>query len=51
MNTETILAILSERIMLLDGGLGTQLQLAGITGCPDLAGIDHPEAVREIHER
>jgi 5-methyltetrahydrofolate--homocysteine methyltransferase len=51
MNTETILAILSERIMLLDGGLGTQLQLAGITGCPDLACIDHPEAVREIHER
>ncbi|MBR0534329.1 MAG: homocysteine S-methyltransferase family protein [Bacteroidales bacterium] len=51
MNTETILAILSERIMLLDGGLGTQLQLAGITGCPDLACLDHPEAVREIHER
>ena len=51
MSTETILAILSERIMLLDGGLGTQLQLAGITGCPDLACLDHPEAVREIHER
>ncbi len=37
--------------MLLDGGLGTQLQLAGITGCPDLACLDRPEAVREIHER
>ena len=51
MNTETIRQILSERIMLLDGGLGTQLQLAGITGCPDLACLDHPEVVREIHER
>lgn len=37
--------------MLLDGGLGTQLQLAGITGCPDLACLEHPETVREIHER
>ena len=51
MNTETIRQILSERIMLLDGGLGTQLQLAGITGCPDLACLDHPEVVRKIHER
>ena len=51
MNTETILTILEKRIMLLDGGLGTQLQLAGIEGCPDLACLDHPEVVREIHER
>ena len=51
MNTETILTILEKRIMLLDGGLGTQLQLAGIEGCPDLACLDHPEVVQEIHER
>ena len=51
MNSETIQKILSQRIMLLDGGLGTQLQLAGITGCPDLACLDHPEVVRAIHER
>lgn len=51
MNTETIRQILSKRIMLLDGGLGTQLQLASITGCPDLACLEHPGVVREIHER
>jgi 5-methyltetrahydrofolate--homocysteine methyltransferase len=51
MNTDTIQEILSKRIMLLDGGLGTQLQLAGITGCPDLACLEHPEVVRQIHER
>ena len=43
--------ILSKRIMLLDGGLGTQLQLAGITGCPDLACLEHPDVVQQIHER
>ena len=37
--------------MLLDGGFGTQLQLAGITGCPDVACLEHPEVVQEIHER
>ncbi|MBR5736877.1 MAG: homocysteine S-methyltransferase family protein [Bacteroidales bacterium] len=51
MNSDTIKSILEKRIMLLDGGLGTQLQLAGIEGCPDLACLDHPETVREIHER
>lgn len=51
MNTETILDILEKRIMLLDGGFGTQMQQAGISGCPDLANLDHPDVVREIHER
>ena len=51
MNAQTIRQILSKKIMLLDGGLGTQLQLAGVTGCPDLACLDRPEVVREIHER
>jgi 5-methyltetrahydrofolate--homocysteine methyltransferase len=37
--------------MLLDGGFGTQMQQAGISGCPDLANLDHPDVVREIHER
>ena len=51
MNTETILDILEKRIMLLDGGFGTQMQQAGISGCPDLANLDQPDVVREIHER
>jgi len=51
MNSEIIKTILEKRIMLLDGGLGTQLQLAGIDGCPDLACLDHPDVVMAIHER
>ncbi|MBR4771944.1 MAG: homocysteine S-methyltransferase family protein [Bacteroidales bacterium] len=51
MIANSIQDILSQRIMLLDGGLGTQLQLAGITGCPDIACLEHPDVVQEIHER
>ena len=51
MNSDTIKTILDKRIMLLDGGFGTQLQQAGITGCPDLASLEHPDVVQQIHER
>lgn len=51
MAKDIIQGILGKRIMLLDGGLGTQLQLAGITEYPDLACLDHPDIVREVHER
>lgn len=51
MNTETILEILEKKIMLLDGGFGTQLQLAGYTGLADLACLERGDIVAQIHER
>lgn len=51
MSTDTIFSILDSKIMLLDGGFGTQLQLAGYTGLADLACLERPDVVAQIHER
>ena len=51
MNTELLYGALKRKILLLDGGFGTQLQEAGWTGCPDLASLENPGVVRAIHEK
>ena len=45
--------ILRERILVLDGAMGTMLQQKGMLPgqCPELFGIEHPEILREIHSQ
>jgi 5-methyltetrahydrofolate--homocysteine methyltransferase len=45
--------LLRERVVLFDGGLGTELFREGLPQgtCPELWNIDRPEVVREIHRR
>jgi 5-methyltetrahydrofolate--homocysteine methyltransferase len=46
-----LLEALKTRILLGDGAMGTQLQLAGLEpgGCGEAWNVDHPERVLEIH--
>ena len=48
---EDFLNKLKERIFILDGAMGTELQKKGITkGCPDNLNIENPELIKEIHK-
>ncbi|MBC7074719.1 MAG: homocysteine S-methyltransferase family protein [Syntrophomonadaceae bacterium] len=46
-------ALLKEKILILDGAMGTMLQENGMKPgeCPELYGINHPQVLREIHYR
>lgn len=46
-----IYALLRERIVLLDGAMGTMLQERGMMPgqCPELFGVENPHVLREIH--
>jgi 5-methyltetrahydrofolate--homocysteine methyltransferase len=46
-----ILSLLREKVLILDGAMGTELQKRGLpTGaCPEAWCVAHPEAVAEIH--
>lgn len=48
-----LLAVARERVVLADGGMGTQLQRAGLEpgGCGDLWNLERPEHVLEIQQR
>ena len=43
--SETILEALPKRVLLGDGAMGTQLQLAGLEpgGCGEAWNVDHPD--------
>lgn len=43
--------ILAERVLLLDGGMGTLLQEYGLRGNSDMHSIEHEEVIRAIHRR
>jgi 5-methyltetrahydrofolate--homocysteine methyltransferase len=45
--------LLRERVVLFDGGMGTELLREGLPQgtCPELWNVDRPEVVREIHRR
>ncbi len=46
-----ILKQLKEKILVLDGGMGTELQKRGFTkGCPDELNIKNPELVKAVHK-
>ncbi len=53
MTMPRLLAAVAERLLLGDGGMGTQLQLAGleIGGCGDAWNLDHPDRVLAIQRR
>jgi len=48
-----LLVALQQRILLGDGAMGTQLQMAGLEpgGCGEAWNVDHPERVLEIQRR
>ncbi|MDD3655782.1 MAG: homocysteine S-methyltransferase family protein [Atribacterota bacterium] len=45
------LELLSQRIMVIDGAMGTMLQEYGLTAgeCPEMWNITHPDIVKKIH--
>lgn len=49
---QTLLEAVRERVLLGDGAMGTQLQLAGLEpgGCGEAWNIDHPERLLEIQK-
>ena len=50
MNKEELLRKLKEKVFVLDGAMGTQLQANGFTkGCPDELNITDPELVKKVH--
>ena len=46
-------ALLKERIVILDGAMGTLLQARGMLpgDCPELFGVEHPEMLLDIHRQ
>ncbi|MBN1478195.1 homocysteine S-methyltransferase family protein [Candidatus Sumerlaeota bacterium] len=50
---EPLLEALKTRVLLCDGGMGTQLQAAGLEvgGCGELWNVEHPERVKVIQSR
>lgn len=50
--TSPLLQAISERVLLGDGAMGTQLQLAGLElgGCGEAWNLERPERVRAIHQ-
>ena len=43
--------LLKERVLILDGGMGTMAQSYGFEGCCDEMVLSRPEAVQDIHRR
>ena len=46
---EDLRQALSERILILDGAMGTMLQRHGLTGNNEPFNLTHPDIVRDIH--
>lgn len=48
---ESLLQAARTRVLVADGGIGTELQLAGLTpgGCAEAWNVDRPDAVRAVH--
>lgn len=48
-----LLDLLKERVLILDGAMGTMLQEQGMMPgqCPELFGIEHPRMLSEIHQQ
>jgi len=51
MINKDVTAILRDRILVLDGAMGTMLQNKGMQPgqCPELYGVEHPEVLSDIH--
>ncbi len=46
-------ALLKERVLVMDGAMGTMLQQRGMMPgqCPELFGVEHPEVLADIHRQ
>jgi 5-methyltetrahydrofolate--homocysteine methyltransferase len=46
-------ALLRERLLIMDGAMGTMLQQSGMMPgqCPELFGVEHPHVLTEIHRQ
>ena len=46
-------ALLRERVLVMDGAMGTMLQQQGMMPgqCPELFGLEHPDVLKEIHRQ
>ncbi len=46
-------ALLRERILIMDGAVGTMLQQSGMLPgqCPELYGVEHPDVLTDIHRQ
>ncbi|MDD4801377.1 MAG: homocysteine S-methyltransferase family protein [Syntrophomonas sp.] len=46
-------SLLKERILVMDGAMGTMLQQRGMMpgDCPELFGLEHPEILTDIHQQ
>lgn len=42
---------MTERVLLLDGGMGSMIQSYGLQGNNDMFCLEHPEVIAEIHRR
>lgn len=43
--------LLEERVLVLDGAMGTMLQKNGLTGNSDMFSVTHPEIIQKIHRQ
>src|SRR3989344_5330254 len=51
MDRVEFLKLLKEKVLILDGAMGTMLHKAGLTkGCPDELNIKNPEIIKSIHK-
>ena len=51
MDKDKLLKLLNEKILVIDGAMGTELQKRGFTkGCPDELNIKDPELIKSIHK-
>jgi len=48
-----LVALLRERLLIMDGAMGTMLQQRGMMPgqCPELFGVEHPDILTEIHRQ
>ena len=48
-----LVALLRERVLVMDGAMGTMLQQQGMMPgqCPELFGLEHPDVLKEIHRQ
>ena len=51
--SETILDAIQRRVVVFDGGFGTELIARGFPqgACPETWNVEKPEVVKEIHKR
>jgi hypothetical protein len=50
-HSQSLQEILNQRILILDGAMGTMAQQYGVNGCCDELAVSKPEIVQDIHRK